>query len=47
MEIHVAEERYILKAGDALTFESRTPHRWKNIGRARLDAIWTMTPPSY
>jgi mannose-6-phosphate isomerase-like protein (cupin superfamily) len=47
MEIHVGDERYILKAGDAVTFGSRSPHRWKNIGRGRLQAIWAMTPPSY
>jgi transcriptional regulator with XRE-family HTH domain len=47
MEIWVGDERHLLKAGDAITFESRTPHRWKNVGRARLAAVWAMTPPSY
>ena len=47
IEIYVGEERYVLKAGDAITFGSRTPHRWKNIGRGQLEAIWAMTPPSY
>jgi quercetin dioxygenase-like cupin family protein len=47
LEIWIGEMRYALKAGDAITFESRTPHKWKNIGRSRLSAIWTVTPPSY
>jgi transcriptional regulator with XRE-family HTH domain len=47
LEIYVGEERYVLRAGDAITFESRTPHRWKNIGRSRLSAVWCVTPPSY
>ncbi|MGH2453720.1 MAG: cupin domain-containing protein [bacterium] len=47
MEIWVGKERYLLRAGDALTFSSRVPHRWKNVGRGRLEALWAITPPSY
>jgi transcriptional regulator with XRE-family HTH domain len=47
LEVCVGEERYVLRAGDAITFESRTPHQWKNIGRGRMVAIWIVTPPSY
>jgi transcriptional regulator with XRE-family HTH domain len=47
MEIYVGDERHVLKAGDAITFCSRVPHRWANIGRGRLHAIWALTPPSY
>jgi len=36
-----------LKAGGAITFESRAPHQWKNIGRGRLTAIWIVTAPSH
>lgn len=47
LEVCVGEERYVLHAGDAITFESRTPHQWKNVGRGRMEAIWIVTPPSY
>jgi len=47
MEIWVGEERYVLHAGDAITFSSRVPHKWKNVGRGRLEALWAITPPSY
>ena len=47
LDIWVGEECHILHAGDAITFESRTPHRWKNAGRGKMEAIWVVTPPSY
>jgi transcriptional regulator with XRE-family HTH domain len=47
MEIGVGQERYVLNPGDAITFSSRVPHRWKNVGRGKLEAIWAITPPSY
>lgn len=47
MEIWVGDDRYVLRAGDAITFSSRVPHRWKNVGRGKLTALWAITPPSY
>lgn len=47
LEVWVGDERHVLRAGDAITFESRTPHRWKNIGRGRMTAVWIVTPPGY
>lgn len=47
MEIWVDGERHVLGVGDAITFSSRVPHRWRNAGRGRLEAIWAITPPSY
>jgi transcriptional regulator with XRE-family HTH domain len=47
MEIWVGDQRCVLGPGDAITFSSRLPHRWKNVGRGKLEAIWAMTPPSY
>jgi mannose-6-phosphate isomerase-like protein (cupin superfamily) len=47
MEIWVRDERYVLGPGDAITFSSRLPHRWRNVGRGRLHALWAITPPSY
>lgn len=47
IEIWVNGDRYVLDPGDAITFSSRLPHKWKNVGRGKLQAIWAITPPSY
>lgn len=41
------DEHYRLKAGDSLYFESSTPHRWKNPGRAEAWVLWVNTPPTF
>jgi len=41
------EGHYLLKAGDSLYFESSTPHRWKNPGRAEAWILWVNTPPTF
>ena len=41
------EGHYHLKAGDSLYFESSTPHRWKNPGRAEAWVLWINTPPTF
>jgi DNA-binding transcriptional MerR regulator/quercetin dioxygenase-like cupin family protein len=40
-------ERYLLKPGDSLYFESSTPHRWKNPGRTEAWILWVNTPPTF
>src|SRR5437879_388740 len=41
------KEHYQLKRGDSLYFESSTPHRWKNPGRAETWVLWINTPPTF
>ncbi len=41
------EGHFRLKAGDSLYFESSTPHRWKNPGRAEAWVLWVNTPPTF
>ncbi len=41
------DAHYRLKAGDSLYFESSTPHRWKNPGRAESWVLWVNTPPTF
>ena len=41
------EGHYRLKPGDSLYFESSTPHRWKNPGRAEAWVLWVNTPPTF
>jgi transcriptional regulator with XRE-family HTH domain len=47
LDFWVGEEHYLLQAGDALTFESRIPHKNRNPGPGRTEVLWVMTPPSY
>jgi transcriptional regulator with XRE-family HTH domain len=35
-------ERYLLKAGDSIIFDSTTPHRLTNAGQASMQAIWVI-----
>ena len=43
-----AEERNtICSPGDSFYFESATPHRWKNPGRAETWVLWVNTPPTF
>jgi transcriptional regulator with XRE-family HTH domain len=47
LEFWVGGEHYSMQAGDALTFESRIPHKNRNPGPGRTEVLWVMTPPSY
>jgi transcriptional regulator with XRE-family HTH domain len=47
LDFWVGEEHYRLKTGDALTFESRIPHKNRNPGPGKTRVLWVMTPPSY
>lgn len=40
-------ERYRLKPGDSLYFQSSMPHRWKNPGRSETWLLWINTPPTF
>ncbi len=40
-------ERYLLKPGDSLYFESSPPHRWKSPGRTETWILWVNTPPTF
>jgi DNA-binding transcriptional MerR regulator/quercetin dioxygenase-like cupin family protein len=40
-------EEYRLRHGDSFYFESATPHRWKNPGRAETWVLWVNTPPTF
>lgn len=40
-------ERYRLRAGDALTFPSTLPHRWRNRATGETRLLWINTPPTF
>lgn len=42
-----ADERYRLRAGDALTFPSNLPHRWRNRAGGETRLLWINTPPTF
>jgi len=40
-------ERYPLRAGDALSFPSTLPHRWRNGADRETRLLWINTPPTF
>lgn len=47
LEIQVDDQVHVLTAGDALTYSSRRPHSWRNVGDEDAVALWIITPPNY
>ncbi len=47
LELWVGEQHFVLEAGDSFTFESHTPHRYRNPGNTPTEIVWVITPPSY
>lgn len=47
LEVTVEDERRILGPGDAYSFESRRPHRFRCIGPVPCEVISACTPPSF
>ncbi|HEX9585409.1 MAG TPA: cupin domain-containing protein [Gammaproteobacteria bacterium] len=45
IEITVGDQQRILGPGDAYYFDSRTPHRFRNIGAETCEIISACTPP--
>lgn len=47
LELTVDGQTYVLKAGDAYYFDSRRPHRFRNLGKVAVEAVSVNTPPSF
>ena len=47
LDIWVADEHYVLRAGDAITFNSRLPHWNMNRGDVPVTVLFCLTPPSF
>lgn len=45
IELTVGERKKILKKGDAYLFDSRTPHRFRNLGTEECVIVSACTPP--
>ncbi|OIN13139.1 cupin domain-containing protein [Oceanisphaera psychrotolerans] len=47
IEITVGEECCVLRAGDGYYFDTRQPHRFRNIGSEYCELISAATPPTF
>lgn len=47
IEITVGDQSRILGPGDAYYFDSRLPHRFRNVGKEECEIISACTPPSF
>jgi len=47
LEVTVGDKTQILGPGDAYLFNSRTPHRFRNIGKEECRLVTACTPPSF
>lgn len=47
MEVNVGGQLYVLEEGDAITFSSRIPHGWRNVGSETAELIWVIAPPTF
>jgi transcriptional regulator with XRE-family HTH domain len=44
VEVLVEEQRFVLEAGDALTFDGAAPHTWRNAGASGARILWILAP---
>ena len=47
VEITVGDQRRVLEAGDAYYFNSRIPHRFRNVAEGTSEILSAVTPPTY
>ena len=47
IEVTVGTQRRVLSAGDAYFFDSRLPHRFRNVGDSPCELISACTPPTF
>jgi transcriptional regulator with XRE-family HTH domain len=47
LDLWVADEHYVLREGDAITFPSRLPHWNMNRGESAATVLFCLTPPSF
>ncbi|WP_022728270.1 cupin domain-containing protein [Fodinicurvata sediminis] len=47
LDVTVGDQRQLLKEGEAFYFDSRVPHRFRNLGDETCEVITACTPPSF
>jgi transcriptional regulator with XRE-family HTH domain len=47
VELTVGDETQVLRTGDGYYFDSRTPHRFRNVASGESEIVSAVTPPTY
>lgn len=47
LEVTVGDQRRVLGPGEAYYFDSRLPHRFRNVGEEECEVVSACTPPSF
>ncbi len=47
VEVTVGSQKRVLKPGDGYYFDSRLPHRFRNVFDGQSEIISAVTPPTY
>lgn len=47
LEVTVGDQRRVLAPGEAYYFDSRLPHRFRNVGEEECEVVSACTPPSF
>lgn len=47
LEVTVGDQRRVLEPGEAYYFDSRLPHRFRNVGDEPCEVVSACTPPSF
>ena len=47
LEVYVANKKYKMSAGDSLYFKSSLKHRFKNVSKKEVKALWVVSPPTF
>lgn len=45
--VTVGGSRYVLEAGDSISYNSDSPHWYENVGDTPSVSLWVVTPPSF
>ena len=45
--VTIGGSRYVLEAGDSISYNSEIPHWYENVGEGRSVSLWVVTPPSF
>jgi transcriptional regulator with XRE-family HTH domain len=47
VQLELGGDVHELESGDSIDYRSSTPHRVVNVGEARAEVMWIISPPSY
>lgn len=47
VRVVVADQEYVMREGDSLTYTSSSPHWFENTGKGNAVAIWVVSPPTF